>query len=224
MNKQQQVIHTITTAGLLPLYFHPSQNISAGVLKALYDAGVRAVEYTNRGAEAPSNFIALKQLCGTTLKDMYLGIGTIKNAAAAKAFIEAGADFIISPGLSEEAGEIARQRDVLWIPGCMTPTDIMQAENGGARLVKLFPGNILGTAYVSAVKEVFPGMLMMPTGGVDTTKENLEQWFGAGVCAVGMGSKLVSKKVMDAEDYTVIIRSTKDVLQTIEAVRKQTKQ
>ena len=134
--------------------------------------------------------------------------------------MEAGADFIISPGLSEEVGKTARQYDILWIPGCMTPTEIMQAENGGVRMVKLFPGSILGASFVNAVKEVFPGMLMMPTGGVDTTKENLGQWFAAGVCAVGMGSKLIPKSVLEAQDYAAITANVKDVLQAIEIIRK----
>src|SRR4051794_21489235 len=181
MNKQQDIISEIISKGLLPLYFHSSENISIGVMKALYNAGIRAVEYTNRGEAALSNFKSVRQVCNTEMPGMYLGIGTIKNASAAKAFITAGADFIISPGLTEEVAEVVQQENVLWMPGCMTPTEIMRAESLGVKMVKLFPGSVLGAAFVSAVKEVFPGMLFMPTGGVDTTQENLSAWFTAGV-------------------------------------------
>src|SRR4051812_8266589 len=220
MNKQQNIISEITDKGLLPLYFHPSESISISVLKALYNAGIRAVEYTNRGEESLSNFKAMKQVADAEMPGMYLGIGTIKNADAAKAFIAVGADFIISPGLAVEIVEVVKQTNVLWTPGCMTPTDIMQAESFGVKMVKLFPGSVLGAPFVSAVKEVFPGMLFMPTGGVDTTNENLTAWFTAGVSAVGMGSKLLSKKLIEEENYTAISNLTESVLQAIAAIRK----
>jgi 2-dehydro-3-deoxyphosphogluconate aldolase/(4S)-4-hydroxy-2-oxoglutarate aldolase len=189
-------------------------------LKALYKAGIRAVEYTNRGEAALVNFKAMKQVCDAEMQDMYLGIGTIKNAAAANAFIAAGADFLISPGIAEDIAEVAQQENILWMPGCMTPSEIMRAEALEVKMVKLFPGNVLGAAFVSTVKDVFPGMLFMPTGGVDTTIENLAAWFAAGVSAVGMGSKLLSKKVIEEENYTGISQLTANALQTIAAIRK----
>jgi len=220
MNKQQDIINEITNKGLLPLYFNASENISVNVLKALYIAGIRAVEYTNRGEAALSNFKVLKQVCNTDMPGMYLGIGTIKNADAANAFIAAGADFLISPGIAEDIAEVAQQEKVLWMPGCMTPTEIMRAESLGVEMVKLFPGSVLGPPFVSAIKEVFPDMLFMPTGGVDTTGENLSAWFAAGVSAVGMGSKLLSKKIIEEENYAGMSNLTASTLQAIAAIRK----
>ena len=220
MNKQQDIINEITNKGLLPLYFNASENISVNVLKALYIAGIRAVEYTNRGEAALSNFKVLKQVCNTDMPGMYLGIGTIKNADAANAFIAAGADFLISPGIAEDIAEVAQQEKVLWMPGCMTPTEIMRAESLGVEMVKLFPGSVLGPSFVSAIKEVFPGMLFMPTGGVDTTTENLSAWFAAGVSAVGIGSKLLSKKIIEEENYAGMSNLTASTLQAIAAIRK----
>src|SRR6476659_10813893 len=143
MSKQQDIINEITGKGLLPLYFNASENISINVLNALYNAGIRAVEYTNRGEAALSNFKAMKQVCNADMPGMYLGIGTIKNADAANAFIAAGADFLISPGIAEDIAEVAQQEKVLWMPGCMTPTEIMRAESLGVEMVKLFPGSVL---------------------------------------------------------------------------------
>ncbi|MEO6253917.1 MAG: bifunctional 4-hydroxy-2-oxoglutarate aldolase/2-dehydro-3-deoxy-phosphogluconate aldolase [Ferruginibacter sp.] len=220
MDKQNKIIQQIIKQGLLPLYYHQDTAVSIDLLKALYTAGIRSVEYTNRGEAALANFKAMKKVCETELKDMYLGVGTIKNAAMAQAFIDAGTDYIICPGLVEPVAKVADKNDMLWIPGCMTPTEIIAAETLGAKLVKLFPGNIIGMAFMSAVKDLFPGLLFMPTGGVDTTKENIEGWFNAGVCAVGMGSKLISKEVTKNKKYDLLISETKKIMDIINDCKK----
>lgn len=218
--KRETVLALIPQQGILPLYFYKDTQVSIDLLKALYSAGIRSVEYTNRGEAALANFKAMRKICDEELKDMYLGIGTIKNADAAKTFIDAGCDYIISPGLVESVAKVADENDMLWIPGCMTPTEIISAENLGAKMIKLFPGNIIGMAFMQAIKELFPGLLFMPTGGVDVTRENIEGWFKAGVCAVGMGSKLVTKSIMDNRQYDELIAATKEVLSIIKDVKK----
>ncbi|HSU51991.1 MAG TPA: hypothetical protein VLJ41_15400 [Segetibacter sp.] len=219
MDKKTELLQIIPEQGILPLYFYKDTEVSLSVLRALFNAGIRTVEYTNRGEAALKNFKEMKQLCESELKGMYLGIGTIKNADAAKAFIDAGADYIISPGLVEDAAQVAIQNDMLWVPGCMTPTEIIKAEQLGAKFVKLFPGNILGPGFVSAIKELFPGMMFMPTGGVDMDRENIAGWFKAGVTAVGMGSKLISKQLLEAKDYSKIESLTKEALEIIKSVK-----
>jgi 2-dehydro-3-deoxyphosphogluconate aldolase/(4S)-4-hydroxy-2-oxoglutarate aldolase len=138
----------------------------------------------------------------------------------AENYISAGADFMVSPGLIPEVVDYADSKNIFYAPGCMTPSEIIAAENRGVTFIKLFPGNLLGPEFVSGVKEIFPKLLFMPTGGVDTTKENLDAWFKSGVCAVGMGSKLISKKLMEQKDYGSIEKLTKEVLQTIQAIKK----
>ena len=150
---------------------------------------------------------------------MYLGIGTIKNGSMAQTFIDAGADYIICPSLIEEVADVADNNNMLWVPGCMTRSEIIPTENLGAKMIKLFPGNILGTGFMSAIKELFPGLLFMPTGGVDLNRENIASWFKAGVCAVEMGSKLVSKELMEQKDYAKIEMLTKQVLGIVGSVR-----
>jgi 2-dehydro-3-deoxyphosphogluconate aldolase/(4S)-4-hydroxy-2-oxoglutarate aldolase len=218
--KKETVLALIPQQGILPLYFYKDTQVSIDLLKALYSAGIRSVEYTNRGEAALQNFKAMRKVCDEELKDMYLGVGTIKNAEAAKTFIDAGCDYIISPGLVETVASVADENDMLWIPGCMTPSEVIAAENLGAKMIKLFPGNIIGMAFMQAIKELFPGLLFMPTGGVDVTKENIEGWFKAGVCAVGMGSKLVTKSIMDNRQYEELVTATKDVLAIIRDVKK----
>jgi 2-dehydro-3-deoxyphosphogluconate aldolase/(4S)-4-hydroxy-2-oxoglutarate aldolase len=219
MDKKSEILKLIPEQGVLPLFFYKDTQVSIEVLKALYSAGIRSVEYTNRGEAALTNFREMRKVCDTELKGMYLGVGTIKNAEAARAFIEAGADYIISPGLVEDAIKVAEENGLLWVPGCMTPTEIIRAEQLGAKMVKLFPGNLLGPSFLSAIKELFPNLLFMPTGGVEVEKENLAGWFKAGVCAVGMGSKLITKSALEKRDYESIKTSTLKSLDLIREVR-----
>jgi len=222
MSKKETLLKLIPDQGMLPLYFHQDTEVSLAVLRALYEAGIRSVEYTNRGAAALENFKAMRRKRDLEMKDMYLGVGTIKNAEAAVAFIEAGADYIICPGLIESVAETADARQMLWVPGCMTPSEIIRAETLGAKMVKLFPGNLLGPAFVSAIKSLFPGLMFMPTGGVDVSEANLKGWFDAGVCAVGMGSKLISKSFLEKKAYAEITALTKQALETIHKIKKTT--
>lgn len=154
------------------------------------------------------------------MRGMLLGAGTIKNLQDAENYVHAGADFLVSPGLIPEVIDYANGEGIFYAPGCMTPGEIIAAENKGIVFIKLFPGNLLGPEFVSSIKDIFPKLLFMPTGGVDTTKENLEAWFKAGVGAVGMGSKLVSKKLMEQKDYGAIEKLTKEVLQMIQSIKK----
>ena len=219
MDKKSELLQLIPQQGILPLYFYKDTDVSIQVLKALFNAGIRTVEYTNRGEAALKNFKEMRRVCDTELKGMYLGVGTIKDAVSAQAFIDAGADYIISPGLVEDAIKVADKNGIFWVPGCMTPTEIIRAEQLGAKMVKLFPGNILGPSFLSAVKELFPNLLFMPTGGVDLDKENISGWFKAGVCAVGMGSKLISKPLLEQKDYAKIEELTREALGIIKSIR-----
>jgi len=219
MSKKAQLLEVIKEQGILPLYFNKDTQVSIDLLKALYSAGIRTVEYTNRGEAALQNFAEMKKVCDAELPGMYLGVGTIKDAASAQAFIDAGADYIISPGLVEDAAELAEKLDILWVPGCMTPSEIIKAEKLGAKLVKLFPGNILGPSFLSAIKELFPNLLFMPTGGVELDKANISGWFKAGVCAVGMGSKLVTKDIIENKKYDELISATKEALEIVKSCK-----
>lgn len=219
MDKKATLLKLIPEQGILPLYFYKDADVSLQVLKALYRAGIRTVEYTNRGEAALQNFKKMRELCDAELKDMYLGIGTIKNGKMAQTFIDAGADFIICPGLVEDVAKVADENNLLWVPGCMTPTEIIRAETLGAKMIKLFPGNILGPEFMSAIKTLFPDLLFMPTGGVDLDKENISRWLKAGVCAVGMGSKLVSKDLLEQKNYAKIEELASQALEILKSLK-----
>ncbi|WP_428067529.1 bifunctional 4-hydroxy-2-oxoglutarate aldolase/2-dehydro-3-deoxy-phosphogluconate aldolase [Chryseobacterium gambrini] len=219
MTKIQTVTNAIVNQGILPLYYNDDETVTIDILKSLYKAGIRAVEYTSRGESALSNFKKMIEIRNAEMPEMLLGIGTIKNLQQADEYYKVGADFFISPGFVAEVAAFLIPKDVLYSPGCMTPTEIITAEAAGVTFVKLFPGNALGAGFMSAIKDVFPNLKFMPTGGVDTTKESIESWFKAGVSAVGMGSKLISKDLMAAKDYVTIENETKKVLEIIQTLK-----
>lgn len=219
MTKIQTVTNAIVNQGILPLYYNDDETVTTDILKSLYKAGIRAVEYTSRGESALSNFKKMIKIRNSEMPEMLLGIGTIKSLQQAEEYYKVGADFFISPGFVAEVAAFLIPKDVLYSPGCMTPTEIITAEAAGVTFVKLFPGNALGQGFMSAIKDVFPNLKFMPTGGVDTTKESIESWFKAGVSAVGMGSKLISKDLMAAKDYATIENETKKVLEIIQTLK-----
>ena len=220
MNRIQLTTDRIIEQGMLPLYYNADENVSIEVLRSIYRAGVKAVEYTNRGDAALANFIKMIEVRDKEMPGLLLGVGTVKNLEIAKHYMAAGADFLVSPGFVKEVADYAVELDIFYAPGCMTPTEIIAAENAGINFIKLFPGNMLGPDFLSGIKDIFPKLLFMPTGGVDTTRENIEGWFKAGVSAVGMGSKLISKKLMEAKDYSTIETMSREVLALIGTIKK----
>ncbi len=218
MDKRTAIIKSLKEQGMLPLFYHPDAATCVALMQHLYNAGIRLIEFTNRGDHAFENFKRMRAEA-EKLEGLHIGIGTIKDAYTAEKYIEEGADFLISPALAEDVYDAAYSNKTLWIPGCMTPTEILKAETLGINLVKLFPGNVLGPGYVSAIKDLFPEMMFMPTGGVETTKENLSEWFASGVVAVGMGSKLISKQLLEEKNYEAIQQATAEVLSTIKSLK-----
>jgi 2-dehydro-3-deoxyphosphogluconate aldolase / (4S)-4-hydroxy-2-oxoglutarate aldolase len=219
MSTIQKVSDAIVQQGMLPLYFNEDESVTIDILRAIYRAGIKAVEYTSRGETALSNFTKMVEVRNAEMPDLLLGIGTIKNLQQAEDYFAVGADFFISPGFVPEVGAFLKSKGILYSPGCMTPTEIIAAENAGIHFIKLFPGNMLGPDFLIGIAAIFPKLLFMPTGGVDTTKENIGGWFKAGVSAVGMGSKLISKKLMEDKDYATIETETKAVLSLIQSIK-----
>jgi 2-dehydro-3-deoxyphosphogluconate aldolase/(4S)-4-hydroxy-2-oxoglutarate aldolase len=219
MDKRETIQDLINKEGLLPLFYHHDVELCIEVARALYNAGVRIVEFTNRGKNALENFKTLIKERDAAMPGLMMGIGTIKTSEDATNFIDAGADVLISPTFNSGVADVAYMNKVLWIPGCMTPTEIQVAESAGCTLIKLFPGNVLGTSYVPAIKPLFPSLQFVVTGGVETSRENLTSWFKSGVAGVGIGSKLITEKILADKDYTTLTTNTKEVLQTIQSLK-----
>jgi len=221
MNDKKVILQSILAQGILPLFYWESPSVCLEVIRTLYRAGVRAVEYTNRGTAALDNFTMLKKTLAKESPDLYLGIGTIKSRTEAEAFIAAGADFIVAPIINPEVGELAAKAGLLWIPGCMTPSEIYKAQEHKATVIKIFPANILGPEFVSSIKELFQGQLFIPTGGVEIEENNIRSWIKAGVCAVGLGSRLISKEILLNENYELLYEKTMVALSIARSVIKE---
>jgi 2-dehydro-3-deoxyphosphogluconate aldolase/(4S)-4-hydroxy-2-oxoglutarate aldolase len=215
MKIKKAVLNSILTQGMMPLFFYEDVEVSLQIIRTLYNAGIRVMEYTNRAKPAYDNFKVIRKAVDKEMADLYFGIGTIKNVSEAEAFVDAGADFIVAPTINPEVAKVAHKHKLLWIPGCMTPTEIYAAQKSGAELVKIFPANVLGPSFISSVKEIFPGLLFMPTGGVEMTPENISGWFHAGVSAVGIGGKLISKDILNNRLYDQLYTDTVNAIELV---------
>jgi 2-dehydro-3-deoxyphosphogluconate aldolase/(4S)-4-hydroxy-2-oxoglutarate aldolase len=219
--KRINVAQTMEETGLVPLFYHQDENICREVITACYAGGARVFEFTNRGDFAHEVFAGVKKWVMEHCPGMMIGAGSVPDAPTAAIFMQMGADFIVSPILNPEVAKICNRRKVLWIPGCGTLTEISQAEELGAEIIKIFPGNAVGgPSFVKAVKGPCPWTSIMPTGGVEPSEENLRQWFGAGVTCVGMGSLLITGKQVENGDWKMITKKVKDTLEIIRKLRK----
>lgn len=204
----QSVIQQIRSQKIVPLFYQESFEVSKDTVKALYNAGIRAIEYTNRGSRALENFIKLKEISVSEFPELLLGIGTVKNTEEFDIYAGAKADFIITPVISEEMVNHAIKKNVLLIPGCFTPSDVNIAFQKGLMMVKIFPAGALGKNYIKSIKPVFPGMNFMPTGGVSADADDINGWLNGGAVAVGLGSALI-REDQTAEQLT---EKVKDLL------------
>lgn len=214
----ENTVEKIRQNGAIPVFYHNNWEICEQVVRTCCRNGFKVFEFTNRGTNALEIFSRLKELAAREMPDLLLGAGTIFTPSDAEIFIGMGADFIVSPVLNTQVGEYCGSRDILWIPGCMTPTEIFQAHTAGARIIKLFPGDMLGASFLRSIRPVFRAVDFMPTGGVTTGESNLREWFDAGVIAVGMGSQLLPKTLVDTGDWEALDVHIKHAAETIRRI------
>ena len=185
------IIQKIKDQKIIPLFYNDSFEVSKITVQALYEAGIRVIEYTNRGAQALENFRKLKEISTTEFPDLLLGIGTIKNTKEFDDYADAKADFIITPVISQELVKHSIEKNILLIPGCLTPSEVNIAYQNGLPMVKIFPADAVGKNYIKSIKPVFPDMEFMPTGGITAEIEDIKEWLNGGAIAVGQGSGLL---------------------------------
>lgn len=217
---KQYIIKTMRSSGLIPVFNHTDPATCKSVVKACYEGGIRVFEFTNRSQSAAKVFEELRAFVKSEMPDMYLGVGSVIDVETTKQFIRSGADFIVSPALVPEMAAVCQQENILWIPGCGTVTEIVNAKKLGAEIIKLFPGEQIGGAgFVKAVLGPLPDLMLMPTGGVSPDYENLKNWFEAGVCCVGMGSKLFPSEMIARNHFRPVTELVKKMLATIQKLR-----
>jgi 2-dehydro-3-deoxyphosphogluconate aldolase / (4S)-4-hydroxy-2-oxoglutarate aldolase len=215
-----QVFNTMLETGLVPLFFHSDQVVAQQVATACQEGGARLLEFTNRGEGALKVFAGLQEHLQKNKIPLILGIGSVMDAPTAALFIAHGANYIVSPVLLPEVARLCNRRKIAYMPGCGSVTEISDAEELGAEIVKIFPGeSVGGPGFVKAVMGPMPWSRLMPTGGVDATPESIGAWIKAGACCVGMGSNLIRKDFLSKKDYPAISATVKSVLEMVTAAR-----
>jgi 2-dehydro-3-deoxyphosphogluconate aldolase/(4S)-4-hydroxy-2-oxoglutarate aldolase len=216
-----QVALKMHETGMIPVFYHKDANVCKQVLNACYQGGIRVFEFTNRGDYAHEVFAELNKYASVELPDMILGTGSVIDAGTASLYIQLGTNFVVSPIINEDMAKVCNRRKILWSPGCGSVTEISKAEELGAEIVKIFPGSqVGGPKFVEAVLGPFPWSSIMPTGGVDTSEENLSSWFKAGVTCVGMGSQLLTKDIIANQKWDELTKKCQDALAIIKKYKK----
>lgn len=215
-----QSVSAMSSTGMVPVFYHSDIEVAKKVLKACYDGGVRAFEFTNRGDFAQDVFAQLVKYAAKECPEMILGAGTIIDPATAALYMQLGANFIVGPCFNPEIAKVCNRRLVPYIPGCGSVTEINDAQEKGCIVCKVFPaGNVGGPSFVKNIKAPLPWSLLMVTGGVEPTTESLTAWIKAGVACVGMGSKLFPKEVIAAGEWDKITALCRECLATIKNLR-----
>ncbi len=215
-----QSINAMSSTGMVPVFYHSDVEIAKKVLKACYDGGVRAFEFTNRGDFAQEVFAELIKYAAKECPEMVLGVGTIIDAPTAALYLQLGANFVVGPCFNPDINKVCNRRLVPYIPGCGSVSEINDAQEKGCVVCKVFPaGNVGGPSFVKNIKAPLPWSLLMVTGGVEPTAESLTAWIKAGVTCVGMGSKLFPKEVIAAGDWEKITTLCRECLATIKSLR-----
>lgn len=214
------VYNSMLDIGIVPLFYSPDLDVTCKVIAAVADGGANVIEFTNRGDFAPQIYQEAARYFATSRPDLILGVGSIVDAPTAALYIASGANFIIAPNFNPEVARLCNRRKIAYIPGCATATEIAAAEELGVEIVKVFPGSIVGgPAFVKAILGPCPWTRILPSGGVEPTEENLKAWFDAGAACVGMGSNLITKEFLKAQDYPAITAKVRQTLEIIHRVR-----
>ena len=215
-----QVMTAMKATGMVPVFYSSDLETSKNVVKACYNGGVRAFEFTNRGEYAHEVFGELTKFAAKECPEMIMGIGSIVDAPTAALYIQLGANFIVGPLFNPEVAKVSNRRLVPYAPGCGSVSEVGMAQEMGCDVCKVFPGDVLGTAFVKGLKAPMPWSNLMVTGGVKPEEANLKGWFDAGVTCVGMGSNLFPADLMKAKDWAGISKLCSDALAIIQNVRK----
>ena len=217
---QLAVMAKIGETGMVPVFYHKDAEVAKKVIKACYEGGVRAFEFTNRGDFAQEVFAECVKFAAKECPELALGIGSVVDAPTAAMYLQLGACFVVGPLFNPEIAPVCNRRLVPYCPGCGSVSEIGKAQELGCVLTKLFPGDVYSPNMVKGLMAPMPWSKIMVTGGVAPEAENLKAWFKAGVYCVGMGSKLFPKDKVAAEDWQYVTDKCRECLDIIAEVRK----
>ncbi len=214
---------TVLTAmmgqGVIPVFYHPDAETCVNVIQACANGGARCIEFTNRGDFAAHVFLDVARHFAKADPSVIMGVGSVVDAPTAGIYIANGAKFVVGPILNADVAKVCNRRMIPYSPGCGSASEISYAQELGCEIVKVFPGeSVGGPTFVKNVLGPMPWTRIMPTGGVDPDEKSLREWFGAGIVAAGMGSKLITNDLLKAGDWKGIedrVRKTVDLIASI---------
>lgn len=215
-----EVLEKIGATGMVPVFYNRDVEVAKLVVKACYEGGVRAFEFTNRGDFAHEVFAEVIKYAAKECPEMAVGVGSIVDPATAALYLQLGANFVVGPLFNPEIARVCNRRLVAYTPGCGSVSEVGFAQEAGCDLCKVFPGDVLGPKFVKGLLAPMPWTKLMVTGGVEPTRENLTSWIQAGVFCVGMGSKLFPREKVAAGDWDYITAKCEEVLTYIAEARK----
>lgn len=215
-----QVLGMMQVTPMVPVFYHANAEVAKQVIKACYEGGVRAFEFTNRGDFAHEVFAECVKFAAKECPELAVGVGSIVDAPTAALYIQLGACFVVGPLFNPEIAHVCNRRLVPYVPGCGTVSEIGMAQELGCDVVKVFPGDVYGPAFVKGMMAPCPWSKIMVTGGVSPDEKNLSSWFNAGAFCVGMGSKLFPKDRVEAEDWQYVTDQCRLSFDYIAAARK----
>ena len=214
------VLTALETQGVCPVFYNPDPEVALNVIRACARGGAPVIEFTNRGDFAADLFLDIARELARTDPEIILGIGSVLDAGTAALYLNRGARFVVSPALVPEVATVCNRRMVAYFPGCGSVRDITEAHALGCDIIKLFPGaSVGGPDFVKAVLGPMPWTKIMPTGGVDPDAGSIAKWFGAGIVAAGMGSRLVTDAAVKAGDWAGIEASVRGAVDAVAAFR-----
>ena len=214
------VFNVMKNDGLVPLFYNSDINICKKIIDSCYSGGSRIIEYTSRGDNAHVIFEKLIDHVNNNCPGLILGVGSLTNSAETSYFIQIGANFIVTPVLRKDIAYLCNRKKIFWSAGCGSLNEICKAEELGCEIVKLFPGQVYGAEFIKAIKGPQPWTNIMPTGGVLNDKINITSWINSGAICIGMGSKLITKDIVESENYEKLTKDVKNILSIIKSSKK----
>src|ERR1044071_9175603 len=213
-------LQAMVSQGGIPVFFHPATEVCLKVIQACANGGAKCIEFTNRGDFAAQTFLDVARHFAKADASVIMGVGSVVDAPTAGLFIANGAKFVVGPILNADVAKVCNRRGIPYSPGCGSASEIGYAQELGCEIVKVFPGSSVGGPdFVKSVMAPMPWTRIMPTGGVEATEQSLRQWFGAGIVACGIGSNLITKKLLDARDYKGIEESVRTTVQLVKTIK-----
>jgi len=218
---KHKVVGEILEIGLLPVFYNRDIKVSENIVRACADGGAKVIEFTNRGDLAYEVFSELVMWSKKESPEVILGAGTILDPATADLFINSGANFIVGPIFNPDVANICNRRKVVYIPGCMTPSEISTAEKAGVDIVKVFPGSVVGPEFIKAILGPCPWFRLMPSGGVEVNLQDISNWIRAGAATLNIGSNLLKKDLVKAGDFASIKKLVEQCIAWIKEARQE---